>query len=57
MARRLTESIIRGAHRIFSRGVIGGGRGQWLGGTMASAEHEPITVSYTHLTLPTKRIV
>ena len=22
---------------------IGGGRGQWLGGTMASAEHEPIT--------------
>jgi len=22
--------------------VIGGGRGQWLGGTMASAEHEPI---------------
>jgi len=33
----------RGAHRIFSRGVIGGGRGQWLGGTMLSAEHEPIT--------------
>jgi len=33
----------RGAHRIFSRGVIGGGRGQWLEGTMASAEHEPIT--------------
>jgi len=26
-----------------SRGVIGGGRGQWFGGTMASAEHEPIT--------------
>jgi len=23
--------------------AIGGGRGQWLGGTMASAEHEPIT--------------
>ena len=22
---------------------IGGGKGQWLGGTMASAEHEPIT--------------
>ena len=22
---------------------IGGGRGQWLGGTMASAEHELIT--------------
>ena len=22
---------------------IGGGRGQWLGGTVASAEHEPIT--------------
>ena len=26
-------------------------------GPMASAEREPITVSYTHLTLPTKRIV
>jgi len=26
-----------------SVGLIGGGRGQWLGGTMASAEHEPIT--------------
>ena len=25
-----------------SLGLIGGGRGQWLGGTMASAEHEPI---------------
>ena len=35
--------IIRGAHRIFFQGVIGGGRGQWLGGTMTSAEHEPIT--------------
>ena len=23
--------------------IIGGGRCQWLGGTMASAEHEPIT--------------
>jgi len=23
--------------------TIGGGRGHWLGGTMASAEHEPIT--------------
>ena len=22
---------------------IGGGRGQWLGGTMASAQHQPIT--------------
>ena len=22
---------------------IGGGRGRWLGGTMASVEHEPIT--------------
>jgi len=33
----------RGAHRIFSRGVIGGGMGQWLGGTMASAAHEPIS--------------
>ena len=31
--------------RIYFRGVLeayrGGGRGQWLGGTMASAEHEP----------------
>jgi len=25
-----------------SVGLISGGRGQWLGGTMASAEHEPI---------------
>ena len=25
-----------------SFGLVGGGRGQWLGGTMASAEHEPI---------------
>jgi len=25
-----------------SVGFIGGGRGRWLGGTMASAEHEPI---------------
>jgi len=25
-----------------SVGLIGGERGQWLGGTMASAEHEPI---------------
>jgi len=25
-----------------SVGLIGGGRSQWLGGTMASAEHEPI---------------
>jgi len=25
-----------------SVGLIGGGRGQWLGGTIASAEHEPI---------------
>jgi len=25
-----------------SVGLIGGGRGQWLGGTMASTEHEPI---------------
>jgi len=24
-----------------SVGLISGGRGQWLGGTMASAEHEP----------------
>ena len=35
--------MLRGAHRIFIQGVIGGGRGQWLGGTMASVEHEPIT--------------
>ena len=26
-----------------SVGLICGGRGQWLGGTTASAEHEPIT--------------
>ena len=33
-----------GAHTgFFSRGVIGDGRSQWLGGTMASAEHKPIT--------------
>ena len=25
-----------------SVGLIGGGMGQWLGGTVASAEHEPI---------------
>jgi len=35
--------MLRGAHRIFFQGVIGGGRGQWWGGTMASVEHEPIT--------------
>jgi len=34
---------VRGAQRIFFRGVIGGGRGQWLKGTMANAEHDPIT--------------
>jgi len=28
-----------------SVGLIGGGRGQWLVGTMASAEHEPIMES------------
>ena len=39
---RTQQRMSRGAHRIFSRGVIGGGRGQWLGGTMASAEHKPI---------------
>ena len=27
----------------FQGRAIGGGRDQWLGGTMASAEHEPIT--------------
>ena len=27
----------------FQGRAIGGGRGQWLGGTMASAEHERIT--------------
>jgi len=27
----------------FQGRAIGGGRGQWLGGTTASAEHEPIT--------------
>jgi len=40
----LGQHSTRGAHRIFFQGVIDGGRGQWLGGTMASAEHEPITV-------------
>jgi len=34
-----------GAHKGARRGAIGGGRGQWLGGTMASAEHERITGS------------
>ena len=36
-----------GGSRIFATGVrqlvTGGGRGQWFGGIMASAEHEPIT--------------
>jgi len=32
-----------GAPAGFFPGGIGGGRGQWLEGTMASAEHEPIT--------------
>jgi len=37
-------TVGRGAYRIFFPGEgIGGGRAQWLGGTMASAEHEPIT--------------
>jgi len=27
----------------FQGRAIGGGRGQWLGGIMASVEHEPIT--------------
>ena len=35
----------RGRPRDFFSGVIGDGRDQWLGGTMASAEHEPITGS------------
>ena len=34
---------VQGRPQDFFQGVIGGGRGQWLGGTMASAEHEPIT--------------
>ena len=33
----------QGRPQDFFQGVIGGGRGQWSGGTMASAEHEPIT--------------
>jgi len=28
---------------VISTSSIGGGRGQWLGGNMASAEHESIT--------------
>ena len=44
MAGESTEATNRGAHRIFFQGrAIGGGRSQWLGDTMASAEHEPIT--------------
>ena len=34
---------VQGRPQDFFQGVIGGGRGQWLGGTMASVEHEPIT--------------
>jgi len=33
----------QGRPQDFFQGVIGGGRRQWLGGTMASAEHEAIT--------------
>ena len=45
---RVTAGLTIGADFRFevpgqsSVALIGGGRGQWLGGTMASAEHEPI---------------
>jgi len=35
--------VFQGRPRDFFQGVIGGGMGQWSGGTMASAEYEPIT--------------
>jgi len=35
--------LLSGAPAGFFSVGIGGGRGQWLGGTMARAEHEPIT--------------
>ena len=35
--------VFQGRPRDFFQGVIGGGMGQWSGGTMASAKHEPIT--------------
>jgi len=35
--------LLSGAPAGFFSVRIGGGRGQWLGGTMARAEHEPIT--------------
>jgi len=46
--RRITievcDAVRRQTHGYLpSHTAIGGGRGQWLGGTMASAEHEPIT--------------
>ena len=40
---RLQEHRPGASTGFFSREVIGGGRGQRLGGIMASAEHEPIT--------------
>ena len=33
----------QGRPQDFFQGVIGGGRDQWLGGTITGAEHEPIT--------------
>jgi len=36
-------AVNQGRPQDFFQGVIGGGRGQWLGSTMTNAEHEPIT--------------
>jgi len=38
----------QGRPQVFFQGVIGGGRGQWLGGTITSAEHEPTTGAWGH---------
>ena len=40
---RLINTCLEYLMNIYNIAYIGGGRGQWLGGTMASAEHEPIT--------------
>ena len=41
----LLSFVVSGPTRKYapSFASIGGGRGQWLGGTMAIVEHEPIT--------------
>jgi len=44
LARYMLWPCVQGRAQDFFQGrAIGGGRGQWLGGTMASAEHERIT--------------